>query len=381
MIQQFTFRNNLIRLVLENAHIIFPGIRKAIAVYQDTDNNTLIAFERSDKSEQTYPVELDSLGFNIEEERSLNKPFGWIGNTLKPPERSVQPKQLEFNDELNYNILIIRLPAIYGTKKDLILFFLEEGMSLLQVTIGKTPLSAREKNIIGQLTYNAIFLFIYQHKQDKNLFNAFNSSFHNTIENLKSKESELKQMRQNYMQSIISFCNFHLKKISDESNYAFKLSENAIDKIGAYKDKFELLESIITNAASIALNRSYSKEGSTVVIDSSDIVLFTYEPEKIDLSFVQTDRYTKTREILDRYEYASEKVLDDRLPLTGKNVGMYCRPPISPAAITDSIYKHGLKMKTLFEKNPNKWPIIRSRFKPIINLLSDNKGGRMKIAN
>ncbi len=381
MIQQFSFKKHPILDVLERIDILFPGIRKAIAIFFDPDENRIVSFEKRKDNDQLSFIEPDSLLTDISKERTRNIPYSWVDDIEDQETGSSKPFQMELEDEYQKNVLLIRLTGNHDNGKDLIYFYLDEGISIFQFSVDKTPLSTREKNLTGQLVYNSLQLILSQHRQNSSLFHLFNASFQNTIENLKSNESELKSTRQNYMQSIISFCNYHLQRISDASAFTFQLSEKAIEKIGTYKDKFELLENIITNAASVAVNRSFDKEGSIVVIDSSDIIFYSYEPEKTELHIAETDRYSKTRDILDRYEFAAEKVLENNLPLNGKNVGNYCSNGISPSAITDSINKHKQKMLTLFEMNPTKWPIIRNRFRPVAKLLSEHKGNRMKIAN
>lgn len=381
MLQQFTFKKPFLLNVLENVNTLFPGIRRAIAIFTEPDENSMAAYEKKAEKEDISSIEPGNLKLDFIKEQTQNKPFSWINESLIIEESNSKPYQLEIEDEYENNILLIRIPVTHDSGKNLLCLFLEEGSGLVQLSKGKMPLSTREKDLVGQLAFNYIRLLARQHQQDTALFHIFNESFQNTDENLKSAEAELKSTRQNYMQSIISYCNYHLQKISEKSNYIFRLSDTAIDKICQFKDKFELLENIITNAASVALNRSYGKEGSNIAIDGSDIVFYSYEQERRELNIAETDRFSKTRDVLDRYEHAATKVLKNNLLLTGKNLGSYCSPAISPAAITDAINKHGRKMLTLFDNNPNKWLTIRSRFKPIINLISNKKGSRIKIAN
>jgi hypothetical protein len=341
-----------------------------------------MAFELSYGSD--YPVTCDPglPGIDLDKERLQNKPYSWYNSKLLDKIHQEPTQQLELKDEFDNNVLLIRLNNRHHPEKDLLLIFMQEGLGLFPLDAAeKRPINLREKSLIGQLIYHMIKYLDDQHQNDSAFFSIFNESFINTIENLDQKKAELKSVRQNYAQSIISFCNYHLQNISEKSDCQFKLSEKAVEKISDYKDKFELLEKIITNAAAIALNRKFGKTGDTIIIDETDVVFHTYEPEIRETVISQPDRFARTREILDRYENAAIRAVEKSLPVTGKNIGAYCSPGISPAAITDAIHKHSRKMLTLFEKNPNKWPTLRGKFKPIINLEQNSRRSNLKIAN
>jgi hypothetical protein len=380
--QQFTFRKHLFFHILQNVNSLLPGVRRAIASYYDPDEETFITWELADGLMQLITLDNALMNMELEKERLQNKPYSWINNKSIEHKYTDVVHQLELSEEFDNNVLLIRKPGKIRPENDLLLIFIEEGMGLFPLNaITKTPVTAREKSLIGQLIHRFIEYLGDQNQSNASFFSIFNESFLNTIENLDHTKSELKSMRQNYAQSIISFCNYHLLNISEASNYQFQLSERAIEKISGYKDKFEFLEKVITNAAAIALNRKLGREGDTIVIDETDVVFHTYEPEKRETTTAQPDRFARTREILDRYENAAIRVIESKLQVTGKNIGTYCSPGISPAAITDAIHKHGRRMLTLFEKNPNKWPTLRGKFKPIINLEQNNRGINLKIAN
>ena len=111
-----------------------------------------------------------------------------------------------------------------------------------------------------------------------------------------------------------------------------------------------------------------------ILIDEFDLVMpkatlsLTNENKE---EIVINDRYAKTKEYLDRYEKAAEQILKDRLSLTGMNLGTYCSPKITPAAISDNIKKHRSKIVTLLHRYNEKWPIIRENYRPIRKLLDN----------
>jgi hypothetical protein len=64
------------------------------------------------------------------------------------------------------------------------------------------------------------------------------------------------------------------------------------------------------------------------------------------------------------------------MPLTGLNVGSACSTPISAPAISDALKKHRNKILTLLGLYPDRWNLIRSEFKPLINVISTKVGNK-----
>ncbi|HRY98937.1 MAG TPA: hypothetical protein P5550_07750, partial [Bacteroidales bacterium] len=61
--------------------------------------------------------------------------------------------------------------------------------------------------------------------------------------------------------------------------------------------------------------------------------------------------------------------------LTSANVGRLCPTPISAPAISDSIRNHRDRIISLLSRHPERWPLIRRRFRPITNILENNASG------
>ena len=114
-----------------------------------------------------------------------------------------------------------------------------------------------------------------------------------------------------------------------------------------------------------------------ILIDEYDLILpnlVNFQNNEVPKQELQVinDRYAKTKEYLDRYEQAAEKLVEIGLNLTGNNIGAYCLPKITPAAISDNIKKHRSKIITLLHRYQEKWPIIRENYRPIKKLLDNS---------
>jgi hypothetical protein len=132
----------------------------------------------------------------------------------------------------------------------------------------------------------------------------------------------------------------------------------------------ENLEEILDSEVELSSNLAQLRGESEVVLNA--LVLQTVRNKalaKKQSPALQLGRFTKTYQLLERYELSAEKAHAQGKSIIGKNIGEFCSPPISNAAITDSLNKHSRKIYELFERYPEKWPIIRSEFRSVANIL------------
>ena len=85
-----------------------------------------------------------------------------------------------------------------------------------------------------------------------------------------------------------------------------------------------------------------------------------------------SNRLEKTSGLLDRYEKAVQKLLSEALPVLGKNIAGACEPPISAPALTDSINKHKERISQCLQLFPDKWPLLRTNYQVIRNLIASS---------
>lgn len=73
----------------------------------------------------------------------------------------------------------------------------------------------------------------------------------------------------------------------------------------------------------------------------------------------------KTLLLLDRYEAAASVLIDNKIPVLGKNLAAACDPPISAPALTDSMNKHRTRILMAIERFPDRWPLIKTHYQVI----------------
>jgi len=77
----------------------------------------------------------------------------------------------------------------------------------------------------------------------------------------------------------------------------------------------------------------------------------------------------KTMNLLDKYENAVNKLIEQRIPIMGKNISSVCVPQISAPALTDSINKHKERIMICLKNYPENWPLLKKNYSPITKLM------------
>ncbi|MFH1322060.1 MAG: hypothetical protein ABII90_15585 [Bacteroidota bacterium] len=384
MIEKLSFTDNIIYSILKNAHNIVPGIDYVVGIYYCYHQQTLKCYENSCTNgkhrieEMSFDKEPDA----VNNEREKSAAYSWT-NRESIPFSIIQKnhKQIELEDELKNNVLILRFKNKVDNRYDLIIFYFRENMSNFELSHSDDPLSTSNKSIIGRLLYNSISMMLMLARKDMNIYNSILEAQQVADKMHKQFYEELKTTKRNYFQSIIRYCNHQVTRISDKDDIEYVLTEEAVNKLGEYQGDFEHLEAILEKAATIAANRSFDIHKGRIYINDTDIIFHDYKSETTQAEKEVYDRYAKTKEFMDRYETAAMKVISKNLPLTGINVGGHCSPAITPAAISDALKNHRRKILSLFEKYPDKWPVIRSEFRPVRNILAIKYSNDQSIAS
>lgn len=372
---RFSFTHPVLLQYLQNLSVVLPGVQKAIAIFFDADSSSIKAFQL--ERETLTNVDLDFPGLSIPKERAKSTPFFWLNSeNIFFTVKSSGTRQLNINDEMDKFVLRLQIPNMYDKQFDILILYLDKKMGLFQMSGTKNDFSQDNKNIIGKLIYNTLLFVSNQARKDLQIFETIREGQQQTINQYSRIDEMLNKTRDNYAQSLVEFCKQKLSAISTAENVSLVLSEKAVARIAEFTGRFENLERVITKAAVSAINRNFDTRGKAIEVLDLDIVFPNYIPEEEKESPL-TERHNKTVYFLDRYELAARKVLDSNESLTGANLGKLCSPSVSAAAITDSLKKYKNSIYTVLNKYPDKWPIIRSRFKPVLNIVSSVEKNRM----
>lgn len=372
MFDQFTLKLHPIEALVNQRASILPGALKIVGIYHNYDLPEPIGLSSSISKNSLTEIEFSSGLIKKHCNTTSNKI--WLSIADSGLENSSIEKriirQMSLEDEFENNILLLKFESIYPNVFDLIFIFFNKDKNSFELESNSQSLNSENKSLIGHLLFNSIKTHIETHANNLTSFNSILEVNRTTQMHLIEANRKLEEAENKHNLLIHTLIKNYTQSIQDKSDISIKFSEDALTMLIDFEGTQDELKRIVLKSAEIAMNLSI---GNEAIVYSTYLQLERYQnkskEEKIEVTPALFNRYNKTNQILDKYEKSARDVLKNDLPLTGKNVGATCPTPISAPAITDSIKNHRKKMLTLFLKHPDKWPIIKSEFKPIINIL------------
>ena len=370
---RYSFIGQDFDIVFANAHLIFPGIKKMIAIYFDEESGKVLA------EKCVNPIKnckIDSLSIIDDHKKVINlrkenHRTQWINPELLPFNDIAASKEDRgiFNEFENIS-LILRFLNKYDQANDILILYFNNNQSNFGIGRSDKPLTADNKSVIETMSFNFFNTFIQNSRNDRMIHKRVKIDTGNFKDEAKAKQEELDYTRNNYHQSIANLCIHYMKEISEDLRKTYLLSDGAIKKFQSYEGNISQLKKILENTVIYIENTLTDPELDPITIDEWQINLNSYQSKaetKFSIKLFE-EKYRRTIELLDMLETAAQRVLQRQVKLTSANVGMECKNVMSAPGITDKLSNHGKKIKALFEKYPEKWPVIRDEFRPIQNL-------------
>jgi hypothetical protein len=374
----FTGKSNL--FLLQQFPGILPGIEQVLAIYYDREFDSLKAnsiVKENDRYriEETQVKDADGA---IQELRKNSSTYLWMQAEDIPFQTSSKDKvQLSIFNELNNNILLIRIYNDSDGNHDLFFIYFNQNLSHFGILNSKTSLTTEHKSIIGHLIKNAITNYLSNFREDRELFISLNDNIQDLVSELQKSKNDLAYIKQKNKDGILHLSRGHLADLSREYGYIFHLTDLASNKIQEFEGELGTLRAILEKAVQAALAMQVNSMIRDIVIADYHLNLNPYSiVKKIEVPADQEQvgdipaRYNRTYLFLNKLENAALHVKSKNLLLTSANVGSEFPSPITPSAITDALKNHRVKIIHLFSELPNRWQTIRSEFRPVQNILN-----------
>jgi hypothetical protein len=379
--RSFSFIEKPVPFILRKLPSFLPGIEKAVVIFFNPEFNSINSYSLTIESfeyilEENRIIDLNS---NLDKFRHELSPFTWIGKNAVPFEiQSNQKVQLNIFNELDNNILLIRIKNEFDQLSDLYFIYLNQNLSHFGLVNTNKPLTTESKTIIGQLLRNAMISTLAERKEDREFFSILQENNTAVISQMNLNKIEYSKAQEKFRNSIAHLCRMHLVDLSRETFRSYRLTESAIEKLKDYSGDLGLLKNILGKAAQFAESLHLEEQSDVIEIHDFHLVLdaLIQETKKPETTSVPSEfaevpvRYSKTLLLLNKLENAvSSLKLKNRL-LTSQNVGNEFPSPVSPSAITDALKKHRSKILHLFKEYPGRWTVIRNEFRPVQNILN-----------
>lgn len=378
MKRSFSFTEKPVLFILKCIPSLLPGIEKAVAIYYSHETKRLLSncirYENAGYLLEEFSLEDTSA--IIKKLRTESSPYTWLMTADIPFElKSEQRMQLTIFNELNNNILLIRIPNDYDRLSDLFFIYFNQNLSNFGTVNNTKSLSTENKTIISHILRNTIQTIYFTLKDDKELFADLHENTKSLVAEINSLKENLETTRTKYNNGFIRLCQNWLLEISQKNDRIYRLSDSAIEKLKHFEGDFNVLRNILEKAAHFAESLALDSSVQDILIADFHIII-TDEPVKKTKETVPEHsadlpiKYSKTLVLLDKLENAALNVKSKNRLLTSANLGSEFPTPITPPAITDALKKHRTKILFLFKEYPHRWEIIRSEFRPIQNILN-----------
>ncbi len=371
--EKLSFLYHDFELILKQAPELLPGIEKLLAIYYEGQHGEL-----QSKVLSNIPEHAEVKEFTIIDQKEYfgrmriqNTPYTWLSTEDLPFEISTDKRTSDIFKEVNNIILLLKFRNPDDGLNDLLFIYFNHNLGNFGLSRSDKPLSTENKSIIASLLFNNFKSLISINKQNREVFRILKENNKAAINEAAYYKSELKKTMADYGESILNLCYSYLKDLSILNGRKYTLSEEAVTKLRSFKGNINKLKSIIRDSVLYIENMLSNEHFDEILINEWDINLQSYQEQTVTgkSAFSSEEKYLKTTQLLDKLENAARSVVRQNNNLTGANVGKACPEPITAPAITDALKKHKKKILYLFEHYPERWEVIRNRFRPVKNLI------------
>jgi hypothetical protein len=379
--RSFSFTEKPIHHILDLLPTILPGIEKIVAIFWELEKEKLdaILLKRVDNGYQRENFSVSDTTSILSRFRLDNAPYTWLRIEDLPFDFTSQKKvQLNIFNELNNNILLIRIKNHTDEKNDLYFFYFNTDLSNFGSINPNKILSTDNKTIIAHLLRNSILSHQDIIEEDRKLYEILLENTRNIQHETKGLKSELGFLHEKVKNAILHLCMSYLEEFSRSHERNYQFSKLALEKLSGYTGAIDELKWVIGNAARYADTLASVESGSDTVI-ISDYHIFPesiqVKPDRVQESTSGSEpeipaKYEKTLFLLEKMEGAAKQLKAKNILLTSINLGKEMPKPISAPAISDALKKHRKKILYLFDKFPDRWGVIRKEFRPVQNILN-----------
>ncbi|MCB9195121.1 MAG: hypothetical protein H6598_02750 [Flavobacteriales bacterium] len=364
----YSFIQHPLERIINNLETSFRGISEALIIYNNFHKELSWTELNNGEFEELSTREKLVI---IQKFRKTKLEYEWLQESdiesLKSTSSTKKKKlkQLSFTDELENNYLCLRFLSPIDHLYDCLILKIE-STSVFGMSKQGSNLTVQEKNIIGKLLFQIYSQRIKEEYNNNETHRLVLNNIHLQQRSLQELEEENTMLRSNYKKSILYFINNVLSRMTDKFKMDVALSDKAKEYILEKDLDIATLEKVLIQAAHMAANLTlqYSKH---ILIQPENI---TFQHELTEPSVVnQNDRHAGIIEILDKYEEAAEIAKSKGWKINGNTVAELCNPSVTPSAITFNLKKYKKQINIIIDRYDDKWPLLKSEFKPLKNII------------
>jgi len=280
-------------------------------------------------------------------------------DVIKKSKKTIQ--QLSIQDEIEQNVLIIRLPSLKDDSNDVFVIRFAKSFSNFYIPSGRNALSSELKQSLGK-TIRGQLNWLYQlYDQQSDNVKRIQKAYLRHADELNVLKERLKEESAAGEQLLEKYVYGLIQAQAQQLNCAVEMEDNFVQHIKKTKIPIEQLEDRIASAFRTAYDLAINPNHIQLTRN-----LIEVQREAVPANYSKSTRMVeldKSKALLSRYEAAARQLDNDGIHINGKNLAAAL--DISGPAITDAIKKHRHKIQRLLEKFPQEWPLISDYIRPI----------------
>ncbi len=358
-------------LLLKHAHTLVPGISRVDAIYRTAGRDVLqgkcVTLNNGRGMTETLMVEENLPA--IEKLRKGKSPYNWFAHNEIPYHIDDGLRRVGgMFDELEKVVLMLRIANTTDGLSDLMFFYFSADLRNFGPAGPDTTLSTSHKELMAKMLTGAISTVLQVGAADRDTWQMFSQMIADNRLKLHRLQQQLDEVSRRYEERVLDTCNHYLAELSGRYGKKYVFGKSAIRLINAYNGDYYKIENAVRQAVHLA-NMLFADADDEAVEITADLINFSApEPDGKIEEKIADSIYEKPFRYLDMLETAAQNVRDRNMAVTSQHVADALEKPVKPPAITWAINKHMKNIQQLFKLYPDKWPVIRSEFKPILRI-------------
>jgi hypothetical protein len=377
MLAEFSFVRHPVVKLLRYGHLLVPGVERVDVVYYDEQQQQLQARTMRNGNEMPYgePMNISNCVAAVEKLRKRRTAFEWLQKEALPwIDDNTENIKNDLLSELQKLVLMLAVDnAEDSNSSDLVFFYFHAGFSNLGMTTETKTVTLREKDLVGRAYAASVAALIAEAHDDKLMWDDFQQAFKANGAIIENLRSQLKQMRGMYRERLVDSCRFYLKNLSEQHQRNYQFSPGALEQIRRYEGEYFRLENAIKAGVRIA-NNLHPAGGQEVTEIPEFFLNFSTTQRQEEIHDIHLNSVLeKPFNYLNMIDLIVTDLRNKNIPLTAKNVAEAMNPPVKHSAIKMYLNSNYDKVLKLFNFYSDKWPLLRTEFKPTYNLLQNSR--------
>lgn len=343
--------------LLERLSQYLPGIVEKSALWLDYDRELY-------STNDSAPI-YNELKVRAQTIRNTTATHEWDNHSGLFTNVNNHKKQLSFKDEDELNVLRIYLSSPIDQMKDMISITFSPNVFLKSLNIEFKGISTQEKHILSSILCSILQAEHTKVVEERNLLMQVERINKQRTTQIKQLKEHLKSTEQLYSSAIENILSDFVSIYERELNKVFTISRKVVYKLSKERLSLSHIEKVMKEAIFLAYNLNFNDK--TIVVTEDHIQLGGLPIRTHNVSS-NAQESNKVKNLLDRYEEAALRLIQNNEVVNNKNLASYLTPPITPPAISDAVKKNNNKIIYLLQQYPEKWVNIRSDIRSIAKL-------------